>query len=108
MKRIKRHDLVKIISGGQKGKIAKVMRLDGQKVYLENIGQRQRHMKANRLSGGQGAKKDIQLSIDISNLALVVDDTKGSEKISRVAYRLKDDGSKVRLAKQNARKEIKS
>ena len=49
-----------------------------------------------------GGKRDIQLPIDISNVALVVDD----DKTSRVAYQVNDDKSKVRVAKTTG-KEIK-
>jgi len=104
MKRIKKDDLVKVIAGGNKGKIAKVMRVDGNKVYLENVGTRTRHIAANRLNR-QGGKKDIQLPIDISNVALVVEDTKNAEKTSRISFIIKD-GKKTRIAKLN-NKEVK-
>jgi len=104
MRRIKKDDLVKIISGGQKGKVAKVTRVDGDKVYLENVGTRTRHMAANRLSG-QGGKKDIQLPVDISNVALVVEGAKNAEKTSKISFAIKD-GKKTRIAKLN-NKEVK-
>jgi|GEM_PF-370943 len=106
MKRIKKDDLVKITTGGKnlKGKIAKVTRVDGAKVYLENINVRERHIAANRMSG-QGGKKDVQLPIDISNVAIVVKDAKGVEKTSKISYVVKDD-KKTRIAKLN-NKEVK-
>ena len=104
MKRIKKDDLVKVIAGGNKGKIAKVTKVDGQKVYLEKINDRVRHIAANRLSS-QGTKKDIQLPVDISNVTLVVEKTAGAEKTSKVSYQVKS-GAKVRIAKVN-NKEVK-
>lgn len=105
MKRIKKDDLVKIIAGNNKGKIAKVSRVDGDQVYLEGINNRERHMRRNQFSGGQGGKKDVQLPIDISNIALIVEQAKDAEKTSKIAYRVKD-GVKTRVAKIN-NKEVK-
>ena len=104
MKRIKQGDMVKVIAGSHKGKIAKVTRVADQKVYLEKINNRVRHIAANRLSA-QGSKKDIQLPIDISNVTLVVENTAGAEKTSKVSYQTKG-GAKVRIAKLN-NKEVK-
>ncbi|MDR1970193.1 MAG: 50S ribosomal protein L24 [Candidatus Nomurabacteria bacterium] len=101
MKRIKKDDMVKIIAGSQKGKVAKVARVDGQKVYLENVSVRTRHIAANRLNK-QGGKKDIQLPIDISNVAIVHGE---KETVSKIAYKMFDD-KKIRIAKKTG-KEIK-
>ena len=104
MKRIKTDDLVKVIAGSNKGKIAKVTKIAGDKVYLEGVGTRTRHVAANRLSA-QGTKKDIQLPVQISNIALIVENTAGSEKTSKVNYQVKN-GAKIRVAKVNS-KEVK-
>lgn len=105
MKRIKKDDLVKVISGGNKGKIAKVTRVDGDKVYLENINNRERHVRRNQFSGGKGMKKEVQLPINISNVALIIEEVKGAEKTSKIGFVMKD-GVKTRIAKLN-NKEIK-
>ncbi len=104
MKRIKKDDLVKVIAGGLKGKTAIVTRVDGSKVYLENLNTRSRHIAANRLNQ-QGGKKDVQLPIDISNVALIVEEVKGTEKTSKIGYAIKND-KKTRVAKLN-NKEVK-
>ena len=100
MKRIKTGDSVKITTGALKGTIAEVERIDGNNVYLKGVKTVERHYRATPYN--QGGKRDVQLPIDISNVALVVD----GEKTSRVAYRVNDDQSKVRVAKING-KEIK-
>lgn len=104
MKRIKKDDLVKIVAGANKGKIAKVVKLDNQKVYLEGINIRTRHVAPNRLNN-QGSKKDVHLPLDISNVALIVEDVKNAEKTSKVGYQVKN-GAKIRIAKLN-NKEVK-
>jgi large subunit ribosomal protein L24 len=98
MQRIVKDDLVKVISGSEKGRIAKVVKVQGDKVYLENVGNRERHIRANQYSNGQGGKKDIQLPLHISNVALVTENVKGAEKTSRVGFAVKD-GVKTRVAK---------
>ena len=104
MKRIRKDDQVKVIAGGNKGKIAKVTRVDGDQVYLEGVGTRTRHVAANRINP-QGGKKDVQLPVHISNVALVVEDVKNAEKTSKVSYQVKGD-AKVRVAKISG-KEVK-
>ncbi|MCL2174230.1 50S ribosomal protein L24 [Candidatus Saccharibacteria bacterium] len=93
--------LVKIIAGNQKGKVAKVTRINGQKIYLENINVRTRHIAPNRLNK-QGGKKDVHLPIDISNVALIHD---GKEETSKITYKISDD-KKIRIAKKTG-KEIR-
>lgn len=100
MKRIKTGDSVKITTGALKGTIAEVEYISGNNVYLKGIKTVERHYRATPYN--QGGKRDIQLPIDISNVALVVD----GEKTSRVAYQVNDDKSKVRVAKATG-KEIK-
>lgn len=98
MKRIKSGDSVKIIAGAQKGTTAEVVKVAGNKVYLKDLGNRERHYRATAYN--QGGKRDIQTSFDISNVALVVDD-----KPVKVAYKVTDD-KKVRVVRSNG-KEIK-
>lgn len=103
MLRIKKGDSVKIISGGKKGKVATVQAIDGDKVLLSGIGNRKRHHAANSVA--PAGKRDVQLPIHISNLALVVDEK--TAKTSRVGYHVKPSGDKVRVARQLKNKEIK-
>lgn len=103
--RIKTGDTVKVISGankGKTGKVTKVMPAEG-KVLIEGIGNRTRHMRANMYR--QGGKKDIQVGIDASNVALVIDTKAG--KTSRVGYAKNEKGATVRIARQANNREIK-
>ena len=65
---LKTGDTVKIISGDNKGKTAKIVKMDRKngKAMIEGIGIRERHMAANAYR--QGGKKDIHVGIDLSNL----------------------------------------
>jgi large subunit ribosomal protein L24 len=65
-------DTVKIIAGDNKGKEAKIVRIDrkNNKAMLEGIGIVERHMKKSYLNPN-GGKKTIHVGIDMSNLKLV-------------------------------------
>lgn len=96
--RIIKGDLVKIISGDDKGKTARVLKVmaDKNQALLEGIGNRVRHVAKNQYNP-QGGKRDIQVAINLSKLALVVDEK--TNKTSRVGYKT-EDGKKVRVARQ--------
>ena len=103
--RIKTGDTVKIISGANKGTTGKVVKIvpADNKVYVEGVGNRTRHMRANMYR--QGGKKDIQVGIDASKVALVIDTKAGTT--SRVGYGKDKDGKTVRIARQANNREIK-
>ncbi len=103
MSRIKVGDKIKVVSGSHKGKLADVTAIKGDKVYLSGIGDRKRHQAANRVA--PAGKRDIQLPIHISNIALVVDAK--ANTTSTIGYQIKQNGTKVRIAKQAKNKEIK-
>ena len=69
---MKINDTVKIIAGDNKGKEAKIVKVDrgAGKVYLEGIGEVERHMKKSYLNP-QGGKKTIHVGIDMSNVKVV-------------------------------------
>lgn len=64
-------DTVKIISGADKGKTAKVVKMDKKngKAILEGLKEIERHVAANRLNP-RGGKHTIHLGYDLSNLKL--------------------------------------
>ena len=69
---LKVNDKVKIISGDEKGKEAKIVKIDKRsgRAFLEGIGLVERHMRKSYLNPA-GGKKTIHLGIDLSNLKLV-------------------------------------
>ncbi len=102
--RIRQNDSVKVMVGKDKGRIASVQSVSKDKVYLSGIGERKRHAAANQVA--PAGKRDIQVPIHISNVALIVDEK--SQKTSRVGMLIKPNGEKVRVAKALKNKEIKS
>lgn len=103
--RIKIGDTVKIISGANKGTTGKVTKVlpSENKVFIEGVGNRTRHMRPTMYR--QGGKKDIQVGIDASKVALVIDTKAGTT--SRVGYGKDKDGKTVRIARQANNREIK-
>lgn len=106
MARIRKDDLVKIIAGAKKGTTGKVLAVDTKKntVLIEGVGVGHRHVKPSQLNP-TGGSKDIHVPMDISKVALVVDEK--TSKTSRVGLVKNADGKKTRVAKSMKNKEIK-
>lgn len=104
--RIKKDDIVKIISGSNKGTTGKVVAVLPKKnaVQIEGIGQKHVHMKPSQLHP-TGGHKDIHVPTPLHKVALVVDEK--ASTTSRVGYSKSAEGTKVRLARQSKNKEIK-
>lgn len=104
--RIKKDDIVKIISGVNKGTTGKVVAVlpKQQAALVEGIGVGHRHVKPSQLNP-RGGKKDIHVPTPLHKLALVVDEK--TSKTSRIGYVKNADGDKIRLARQAKNKEIK-
>ena len=71
-KSLKVNDKVQVISGDNKGKEAKIVKVDrlNGKAMLEGIGLVERHMRKTQFNP-KGGKKTIHVGIDFSNLKLV-------------------------------------
>ena len=69
---MKVNDTVRVISGDNKGKEAKIVKIDRKngKACLEGIGLVERHMKKS-YTNPKGGKKTIHVGIDMSNLKLI-------------------------------------
>lgn len=106
MPRIKKDDLVKIISGNKKGTTGKVLKVNTKDstILIEGVGTKHRHVKPTQLNP-RGGSKDIHVPTPLSKVALIVDEKTG--KTSRVGYIKNADGNKVRVARQAKNKEIK-
>lgn len=106
MPRIRKDDMVKVIAGAKKGTTGKVLAVDTKKstVLIEGVGVGHRHVKPSQLNP-RGGKKDIHVPMDISKVALVVDEK--AAKTSRVGLVKNADGGKTRVARSMNNKEIK-
>jgi large subunit ribosomal protein L24 len=105
IKRIKKGDTVKLISGANKGTTGKVVAVLTKKnaILVEGIGVKHRNIKPTQLNP-RGGHKDIHVPTPIHKVALVVDEK--STKTSRVGLS-KIAGVTTRIATQHNNKEIK-
>jgi large subunit ribosomal protein L24 len=95
MAKIKRNDEVIVITGRDKGKRGKVLRvLEDGRVYVSGINMVKRHTRANPQAGTAGGILEKEASLHISNVALV---NRATGKADRVGYKLLADGTKVRV-----------
>jgi len=106
IKKIIKGDLVKLISGANKGTTGKVVQVLTKKnaVLIEGIGNIHRNIKASR-QNPRGGQKDIHVPVPIHKVALVIDEK--TSKTSRVGLTKNDEGKKTRVARQIKNKEIK-
>lgn len=102
--RLRKGDLVVVLSGRDKGKTGKVLNVlpFENKVVVEGINVVKKHQKPTR-TNPQGAIIDITKPMWASKVAVVDPATK---KASRVGYKLDDKGNKTRIYKSSG-KEIK-
>jgi len=98
MKRIRKNDQVIVIAGRDKGRKGTVTRVDGDRVWVENINVVKRHQKPNPAKGLQGGIVEKEMSLHESNVALLNTTT---DKADRVGFRTLEDGRKVRYFKSN-------
>ncbi|MCU0474627.1 MAG: 50S ribosomal protein L24 [Anaerolineae bacterium] len=101
MQRIKTGDTVEVIAGrdlGQKGQVVEVMPKENR-VVVEGVNLRKRHKKAQQVGGRQIPAQIVEFNapLDLSNVMLVCP---SCSKTTRVGYRFKQDGAKVRFCKK--------
>lgn len=97
MYKIKKDDIVKVITGKDKGKQGKVLVVDvkNHKVLVEGANMVTKHQKAGKTQGAQESSIIKKESfIDISNVMLVIDG-----KPTKVGFKV-DNGKKYRFAKK--------
>ncbi|MCQ2221488.1 MAG: 50S ribosomal protein L24 [Prevotella sp.] len=101
---IKKDDQVIVLAGTDKGKTGKVLKVlvEKQRAIVEGVNIVKKSAKPSA-KNPQGGIVEMEAPIHISNLSLI--DPK-SGKATRIAIRVKEDGSKVRIAKKSG-EEIK-
>lgn len=94
--RIKKNDQVMVISGNEKGKTGRVLRIDREKnrVFIEGVNMRKKAMRR-RSEQDQGGIIEIEGSVALSNVMVIGKDGKPT----RIGYRF-ENGEKVRYAKR--------
>ncbi len=99
--KIRRDDLVKVISGKDKGKTGKVLRVDprNDKVFVEGLNMVKRHQRPNPARpNAQVGVIEREGAIHISNVALADPKT---GKPTRVGFKRTEQGNRLRVAKRS-------
>lgn len=97
-KKIKKGDLVSVLSGKDRGKTGKVTRILSKRsrAYVEGINLVKKHNKPSQ--NNKGGIETIEMSIHISKLSILDPKT---NKPSRVGFKFLEDGKKVRFLKKS-------
>jgi large subunit ribosomal protein L24 len=101
--KIKKGDLVQVITGKDKGKQGKVIvaypRED--RVLVEGVNRVKKHTRAGQTDRGSktGGIITTEAPIHVSNVQLVVEKD-GKKVVTRVGYRFDENGNKIRVAKR--------
>jgi large subunit ribosomal protein L24 len=102
--KIRKEDMVKVISGKDRGKTGRVLRVDAgkQRVYVEGMNIQKRHTRPRALRDTQRAQEiggivETEGPIHISNVMLI-DPKSGSP--SRVGVK-REGGERLRIAKKS-------
>jgi large subunit ribosomal protein L24 len=98
MKKIRKGDQVIVIAGKDKGRRGTVLRVDEDRVVVENVNVVKRHQKPNPNRGVQGGIVQKEMPMHISNVMLYNPTT---DKGDRVGVRALEDGRRVRYFKSN-------
>src|SRR5436309_12011552 len=96
---IRKDDTVEVLTGDDKGKRGKVLRvLRGKKqVVVEGVNRVYRHLKPSRRNP-QGGRLSKEMPVDASNVALIDPQT---NRPTRLGVKYLDDGTKVLVARRS-------
>ena len=94
--KIKKGDIVKVISGSYSGKEGRVLKVlnDRERLIVEGINMLKKHMRPNQ-ENQQGAIIEKEGSIHVSNIQLI-----HNGKGTKVGYQFSKDGKKNRFSKK--------
>ena len=96
---IRKGDMVRVVTGDDKGSTGRVLRVirDKNKLVVEGINRVYRHLKPSRRNP-QGGRLSKEMPVDVSNVMLI---DPSSNKPTRVGVRILADGSKERYSKKS-------
>jgi large subunit ribosomal protein L24 len=104
--RIKTDDTVLVVSGKDKGKSGRVLRVDPsrRRVFVEGLNIIKRHQRPRSMDsqkqGAQGGIIEKEGPIDVSNVALL---DPADNKPTRIGMSVADDGARVRISKRTGK-----
>lgn len=94
MKRIRKSDTVMVIAGRDRGRHGIVLRVDGDRVWVEGVNMVKKHLKPNPNTQTQGGIVEREAPLHISNVMIY---NASEKKPERIGFRKLADGRKVRV-----------
>jgi large subunit ribosomal protein L24 len=97
--RLKKNDLVEVISGkdaGRRGKVLKVIP-ERNRVIVQGVGFIKRHTRPNPQRNIKGGIAEREAPIHVSNVMIVSPE---DDRRTRIGFKLLADGRKVRIARR--------
>ncbi|WP_019589158.1 MULTISPECIES: 50S ribosomal protein L24 [unclassified Thioalkalivibrio] len=98
MKKIRKGDDVVVVAGKDKGRRGTVIKVQDDKVLVQNINMAKKHQKPNPQQGVSGGIIEKEMPMHISNVMLY---NPATAKGDRVGIRTLEDGRKVRVYRSN-------
>ena len=98
--KLKTGDKVIVIAGSNKGKEGKIIKKLEDKVIIEGVNLRKKHLKPKN-NGGTGEIVEVEAPIHASNVMLLDPKTK---KPTRVKIERDEKGKKIRISKKSNQK----
>jgi large subunit ribosomal protein L24 len=97
--RIKKNDLVEVITGRDRGRRGKVLQVLPEKgrLLVQGVNFIKRHTKPNPQRNIKGGIAEREASIHVSNVMIVSPD---DDKRTRIGSKLLDDGTRVRTSRR--------
>ena len=94
---IRKNDIVKVVSGKEKGKVGRVLKVDRAegRVFVEKINMVKRHIKPGK-AHPRGGIVEKEAAMDFSNVMIMCDKC---NKPTRIANRIEADGNKSRVCR---------
>lgn len=104
--KFRKDDEVVVISGKEKGKVARILSINYEKnsVILEGLNKKTKHNKPSQ-QNTEGSITSKEAPIHISNIAYVVKKANKEGKVekSRIGFKINKDGKKVRVVKKTGK-----
>ena len=94
--KLKTNDVVKIISGKDKGKTGKITKIfqSDNKVIVAGVNKYKKHLKR-KDANTPGSVVELERPIQVSNVMLFI-----NNQTSRIGYTVTSNGDKIRIAKK--------
>jgi large subunit ribosomal protein L24 len=98
--RLRKNDLVEVISGKDSGKRGKVLKVIPEKnrVIVQGVGFIKRHTRPNPQRNIKGGIAEREAPIHVSNVMIVSPE---DDKRTRIGFKMLADGRKIRIARRD-------